>query len=271
MKTSHGHPHWLDAAIELAIAGGRAALRHYEGSIAFTSKADGSPLTLADQASHETISKGLARLAPEIPFLSEESPATEVAGRRSWTRFWLIDPLDGTKEFLKKSGEFTVNIALVEGGEPVLGVVRLPVAGVTYFATKKGGAHLARDREPAHPIRVRPLPTDEVVVLASRDHAGSELEAILARVPGASRASAGSALKFGLLAEGRADLYVRTQPTMEWDTAAGQCVVEAAGGRVTDFAGRRLAYNKESLVNPSFVAWGDAAVDWPHRLGLEAR
>lgn len=264
------HADLLDAAIDLALAAGRAALRHYEGSIAFTNKADGSPLTAADTAAHETIAEALGRLTPDIPMLSEESAPSQVAERRTWTRFWLVDPLDGTKEFLKKSGEFTVNIALIEGAEPVLGIVHLPVTKVTYFASKTGGAAMSRGREAVHPIAVRSLPADGAVVLASRDHAGVELDAILARVPRARRRSAGSALKFGLLAEGQADLYVRTNPTMEWDTAAGQCVVEVAGGRVTDFSGRRLTYNKESLVNPSFVAWGDAAIDWPTRLGLAA-
>jgi 3'(2'), 5'-bisphosphate nucleotidase len=260
--------HFVDVAIDLAIAAGRAALRHYEGNVAFASKADGSPLTRADCESHKTIARGLSSLTPEIPLLSEESSPSEVHSRRSWTRFWLVDPLDGTKEFLKKTGEFTVNIALVEEGEPVLGVLHLPVTGVTYFASKTGGAHVLRGGGPARLITARPLVPHEVVVLASRDHAGPELEAILARVPRARREAAGSALKFGVLAEGGADLYVRTRPTMEWDTAAGQCVLEAAGGRVTDFSGRRLTYNKESLVNPPFVAWGDSGIDWPGRLDL---
>jgi 3'(2'), 5'-bisphosphate nucleotidase len=251
----------LEVAVELAREGGRAALAHYEGTVEVELKADGSPLTRADRASHDAIARGLAPLG--IPLLSEESAPADVARRRTWRRLWLVDPLDGTKEFLKKSGEFTVNIALIDDGAAVLGVVHLPVRDVTYFAGPDG-AHVRRDGE-VRPIRARPLGS-EVVVLASRDHGGAELDALLARVPGARRASAGSALKFGLLAEGGADLYVRTGATMEWDTAAGQCVVEAAGGRVTDLAGERLVYNRESLVNPSFVAWGDAAVDWPRRL-----
>jgi 3'(2'), 5'-bisphosphate nucleotidase len=258
-------PRLLDVALEVALAAGEAALQN-RGAPA-EGKADGSPVTAADRAAHAAIVEGLARLTPGIPVLSEESPPEQVADRRSWERFWLVDPLDGTKEFLKRSGEFTVNVALVLGDEPVLGVVHVPEQDVTYSARLGGGARVRRGSEPPAAIRVRALAPGEVVVLASRDHAGPELEALLARVPGATRASAGSALKFGLLAEGRADLYVRTRPTMEWDTAAGQCVVEAAGGRVTDLSGRRLSYNKDSLVNPSFVAWGDAASDWPRRLG----
>jgi 3'(2'), 5'-bisphosphate nucleotidase len=260
----------LDTAIQLALAAGRVVLRHYESrEIEVELKSDGSPLTLADRDAHRTIARGLAQATPEIPLLSEESSAGDIESRRSWPRFWLVDPLDGTKEFLKRSGEFTINLALVEGTAPVLGVVHLPVDDVTYFASREGPARVRRGGAAARSIRTRPL-AQAPVVLASHDHAGPELDAILGRVPGASRAGAGSALKFGLLAEGRADLYVRTQPTMEWDTAAGQCVLEAAGGRLTDFHGRRLFYNKESLVHPSFVAWGDASVDWPRRLGLDS-
>jgi 3'(2'), 5'-bisphosphate nucleotidase len=254
----------LEVAFALALEAGRAALRFYAGPIDVERKSDGSPLTLADKAAHEAIASGLARETPGIPLLSEESSPESVAARRSWERFWLVDPLDGTKEFLKRSGEFTVNVALIERGAPVLGVLHVPVLGVTYTGAS-GAAHV-HSGGAKRPIRSRPLPAREVVVLASRDHAGPELDPMLARVANVRRESAGSALKFGLLAEGRADLYVRTRPTMEWDTAAGQAVLEAAGGKLTDLAGRRLSYNKESLVNPSFVGWGDAAVDWPGRL-----
>ncbi|HZU96853.1 MAG TPA: 3'(2'),5'-bisphosphate nucleotidase CysQ [Planctomycetota bacterium] len=254
----------LEVAFTLALEAGRAALRFYDGPVSVEHKSDGSPLTLADKAAHEAIASGLARATPGIPLLSEESPPESIASRRSWERFWLVDPLDGTKEFLKRSGEFTVNVALVERGAPVLGVVHVPVLGVTYTGANRA-AHV-HSRGAKRPIRSRALPASEVVVLASRDHAGPELDAMLARVANVRRESAGSALKFGLLAEGRADLYARTRPTMEWDTAAGQAVLEAAGGKLTDLAGKALAYNKESLVNPSFVAWGDATFDWPRRL-----
>jgi 3'(2'), 5'-bisphosphate nucleotidase len=262
----------LETAIDLAVDAGRVVLRHYwdtvnRALVEVERKADGSPLTLADRDAHRTIAEGLARRAPGIPLLSEESAPDEVAGRRGWARFWLVDPLDGTKEFLKKSGEFTVNVALITDGAPALGVVHWPVGDTTYFASREGA--FVRRGGSTRPIHARPLPAGEVVVVASRDHGGPELEALLARIPGARRTSAGSALKLALVAEGRADLYPRTQPTMEWDTAAGQCVLEAAGGRLTDFAGRKLSYNRENLVNPSFLAWGDDAVDWPRRLGLQ--
>jgi 3'(2'), 5'-bisphosphate nucleotidase len=265
MNPSPGSKTLLDVAVDLAVAAGRAVLDHYAVT-AFERKEDGSPLTLADRAAHRTIQEGLSRATPEIPLLSEESPPEEIARRREWTRFWLVDPLDGTKEFLKKSGEFTVNIALIEGGEPLLGVVHVPVSGLTYFAEKGRGAFVKAGDAAPRPIRTRALAAEETLVLASRDHGGPALEAILARVPRARRSSAGSSLKFTLLAEAKADLYVRTGRTMEWDTAAGQCVVEAAGGRVTDFAGRRLVYNKESLANPEFLAWADAGVDWARQL-----
>jgi len=252
---------------EVAAEAGRAALEHY-GSSEFERKADGSPLTLADRAAHRTIQEGLGALTPDIPVLSEESSPDETKDRRSWVRFWLVDPLDGTKEFLKKTGEFTVNIALISGHEAVLGVLHVPVPGRTYSAARGKGAFAEGPGEARRPIHVRSLREDDLVVVASKDHGGAEVDALLAKLPGARRTSAGSALKFGLVAEGRADLYPRTGRTMEWDTAAGQCVVECAGGKVTDFSGRPLAYNKEALENPWFLVSGDAAIDWPRRLGL---
>ncbi|MBI3724649.1 3'(2'),5'-bisphosphate nucleotidase CysQ [bacterium] len=257
----------LPSVKKIAIAGGRAALEHY-GSRESESKEDGSPLTLADRAAHRTIVAGLRGLEPALPVLSEESPPAELAGRRGWARFWLVDPLDGTKEFLKQTGEFAVNNALVEEHEPVLGVLHVPVSGTTYSAAKGSGAFRETASEAPLPIRTRASRDDDLVVLVSKDHAGPEVDALLAKLPRAKRASAGSALKLALVAEGRADLYPRTGRTMEWDTAAGQCLVEAAGGRVTDFSGRPLSYNKETLENPWFLVSGDATVDWPGRLAL---
>src|SRR5581483_5291785 len=182
MSATIAHGHHLDLAIDLALAAGHATLRYYQGAVTFELKADGSPLTLADRAAHAAIVEGLSKHTPGIPILSEESSPSELGGRRSWTRYWLVDPLDGTKEFLKKSGEFTINIALVEKGEPVLGVVHLPVPDVTYFAGRHTGAYVRRGNMPVRPIQTRSLPADEVVVLASRDHAGPELEGILSKI-----------------------------------------------------------------------------------------
>lgn len=250
----------------IAEEAGAQILTHYEDEIPVDYKADDSPLTQADRASHRLIVGRLRAAFPEIPVLSEESDPAEVAERRSWTRFWLVDPLDGTKEFIKRTGQFTVNIALVEDGEPTLGVVYIPAQDVTYFARRGEGAFRQNgDGAPAR-VAVRTADPERVVVVASRDHAGPEVAAILERIAAAGieveAASMGSSLKFCLVAEGAADFYPRTVPTMEWDTAAAQCVVEEAGGAVTTLDGARLRYNKASLRNPSVMAFGDAGAGW---------
>jgi 3'(2'), 5'-bisphosphate nucleotidase len=178
-----------------------------------------------------------------------------------------VDPLDGTKEFIKGTGEFTVNIALVSGAEPVLGVVHVPVTGVTYWGRQGAGAFMARADGAPVAIHTRPAPMERLVIVASKDHAGPQVEAMLKRLPTASTANLGSSLKFCLVAEGKADFYPRLAPTCEWDTGAAQCVLEAAGGGVTDTEGRRLAYNKAELTNPSFLAFGDPRQDWRALLG----
>jgi 3'(2'), 5'-bisphosphate nucleotidase len=252
--------------IAIAREAGRAILSHYGDELPIDTKADDSPLTQADRASHRLIVDRLRAAFPEIPVLSEESEPDEVADRRQWSRFWLVDPLDGTKEFIKQSGQFTVNIALIEGGAPVLGVVHVPAQEVTYFARRGAGAFRQNGKGEPAAIAAREADAGRVVVVASRDHAGPEVAAILERIAAAGieveSASMGSSLKFCLVAEGAADFYPRTVPTMEWDTAAAQCVVEEAGGAVTTLDGARLRYNKESLRNPSVMAFGDAGADW---------
>ncbi|MDT0631208.1 3'(2'),5'-bisphosphate nucleotidase CysQ [Rubrivirga litoralis] len=259
----------LDTALDAALAGGAAILPLYGRPLPVDHKADDSPLTQADTAAHRAIVGRLA--ATGLPVLSEEGDPEDADGR-DWRRFWCVDPLDGTKEFVKgaatppiTSGEFTVNVALIEDGAPVLGVVHVPVHGVTYYAA--GGAAWKRTggAEPV-PISTRRAPEGSLTVVASRDHAGAEVDAILARVEAEGRAveaaPVGSSLKFCLVAEGRADFYPRTVPTFEWDTAAAQAVVEAAGGGVATRDGARLAYNKSDLRNPSVFCWGDSALDW---------
>ena len=250
----------------IAEEAGARILAHYDDEIPVDYKADDSPLTQADRAAHRLIVDRLRAAFPEIPVLSEESDPEEVAERRSWQRFWLDDPLDGTKEFIKKTGQFTVNIALIEDGEPTLGVVYIPAQNVTYFARRGEGAFRQNGDGEAARIGVRAADPERVVVVASRDHAGPEVAAILERIAAAGieveSASMGSSLKFCLVAEGAADFYPRTVPTMEWDTAAAQCVVEEAGGAVTTLDGARLRYNKESLRNPSVMAFGDADAGW---------
>lgn len=257
----------LDVALDAALAGGEAILAHYGRDLPVDVKADDSPLTQADLASHRAIAARLA--ATGLPVLSEEDEP-EAADRSAWTRFWCVDPLDGTKEFIKQTGDFTVNVALVEDGRPTVGVVHVPVRGVTYAAAN--GQAWRMDADGARtPIRCRPVANGALTVVASRDHAGPEVAAILERIAAEGiapdAASMGSSLKFCLVAEGAADFYPRTVPTMEWDTAAAQAVVEAAGGGVFTADGARLGYNKADLRNPSVFTTGDPALDWRRFLG----
>ena len=260
----------LDAVRSLTAEAGRLILTHYGKPTPVEVKADDSPLTQADRAAHHLLTGRLRALTPDVPVMSEESPAEEVEGREAWTRFWCVDPLDGTKEFIKGTGEFTVNVALIDNGEPVLGVVHVPVKGITYFAQKGEGAFKQVGAEKPEPIRAREANAEALTVVASRDHAGPAVGAFVENLKAAGSAvdltSMGSSLKFCLVAEGAADLYPRTVPTMEWDTAAAQAVVEAAGGRLTTLDGERLRYNKAVLRNPSVIASG-GGFDWQAHLG----
>jgi 3'(2'), 5'-bisphosphate nucleotidase len=253
---------WLESVEGIAVDAGREILQIYQRDFAVEQKGDGSPLTEADRAAHRLILARLRELSPDIPILSEESVAVEYETRAGWEVFWLVDPLDGTREFVKRNGEFTVNIALIDGHEPVLGVVHVPVSGVSYLACRGHGAFKREPGEALHPIHVRPLPDDRLTVVASRSHAGDSLKAALERLGSHDTVSMGSSLKLCLVAEGRADLYPRLGPTSEWDTAAAQCVVEVAGGRVIDLDNRPLRYNKESILNPYFIVAGSGGRDW---------
>ncbi len=220
-------------------------------------KDDKSPLTAADKASHEVIAAGLLKHFPDIPILSEEGADIPYEVRNDWQRFWLVDPLDGTKEFIKRNAEFTVNIALVEGGQPVFGVVCVPAQDKLYFGNKNGGAFSHQGNEPPVAIRVRTSPPEEgLTVVMSRSHPSPELEAYLKDIKVAESLPVGSSLKLCVVAEGKADLYPRLGPTMEWDTAAGHAVVVAAGGSVLKVDGGSLEYNKEDLLNPHFIVSG---------------
>jgi 3'(2'), 5'-bisphosphate nucleotidase len=252
-----------EGAIALAREAAAAIMRVYAGDFDVRHKADDSPLTAADLASHRCIVEGLARLAPGIPVLSEES-AEEVPAsrRRQWPRLWLVDPLDGTREFVKRNGEFTVNIALIEDGEPVLGVVQAPATGALWHAGRGRGA-FRREGERDVPIRVRAPATPPLRVAASRSHRDARTEAVLARMGEVEPVGVGSSLKFCRLAEGAMDVYPRFGPTSEWDTAAGQCVLEAAGGAVFDPRGRPLRYNqRDTVLNGDFIALGDPTLPW---------
>ena len=246
---------------------GTAILEVYAGTHDVEYKADDSPITRADRAAHELLSAGLARLTPGIPVLSEESSDEHAAAvRRHWRELWLVDPLDGTREFISRNGEFTVNVALVRDHRPVLGVVAAPVLGLTYYGAEGLGAFVAQEGTPERALHVRRPASDPLVVVGSRSHRGDSLDAVLGRLGPHEMRPMGSSLKFCLVAEGTADLYPRLGPTSEWDTAAAQAVVEAAGGRVTALDGRSLRYNeRDTLLNPHFLAFGDASRDW-HRL-----
>ncbi|RTZ76828.1 MAG: 3'(2'),5'-bisphosphate nucleotidase [Gammaproteobacteria bacterium] len=249
---------------QIAREAGRAVLEIYgQEDFGITEKEDQSPLTLADMASHHLITRELQLLTPEIPILSEESAFVPFEERSQWNRYWLIDPLDGTKEFVKRNGEFTVNIALIEDHRPVLGVVHAPVPDITWYGDREHGAWRQQgDNEPEH-IRVASSLSQPVRVAGSRSHAGDSLKRFLEKLGEHEIVNMGSSLKLCLVAEGKADIYPRLGPTSEWDTAAAQAVVEAAGGRVTDTAMNRLDYNrKESLLNPHFLVFGDTSVDW---------
>jgi 3'(2'), 5'-bisphosphate nucleotidase len=251
--------------IELVQAAGHVILKFYGSSARVTTKADNSPLTEADQASHELLEAGLRSLSLAYPVISEESTSA-VGNANQSERFWLVDPLDGTKEFIKGSGEFTVNVALIHGGKPILGFVHAPVLGLTYFADRNTGAFRKLAGHEPSAIRTRPADPDHLVVVASKDHAGPKVTAMMAKLPGAALANMGSSLKFCLVAEGKADIYLRDVPTMEWDTAAAQCVVETAGGGVYDLAGNTLGYGKPGLKNPSILTVGDTNSDWTQYL-----
>lgn len=255
------HCRHLDAVVAIAAAAGARILEIYQRGFEVAHKADGSPLTQADRAAHDLICARLCALTPDIPILSEESTDVPAAVRAAWRRLWLVDPLDGTKEFINRNGEFTVNIALVEDGHPVLGVVHVPVTGVSYLACRGLGA-FKETRGARQPIRARAYRGGRATVVASRSHASPETEAFLKSLGESEVVSMGSALKLCLVADGTADVYPRLGPTMEWDTAAAQCVVEAAGGRVTDSERRPLRYNKTSLLNPWFLASGAGEHDW---------
>ena len=229
-------------------------------------KEDFSPLTQADIASHRHILAGLELMAPDLPVLSEESQGITYDERRHWDTFWLVDPLDGTKEFLRRNGEFTINIALIRGHRPVLGVVHLPVSGQTYWAAEGEGAFRSADGGTSRLQAARTV-GQPVKVVASRSHASTPTVSFLDRMAqdyDLEIVSKGSALKLCMVAEGEADLYPRLAPTMEWDTAAAQCVVEQAGGHVTTLGNEPLQYNKEDLLNPFFMVAGPAvAALWP--------
>ncbi|TFF36605.1 3'(2'),5'-bisphosphate nucleotidase CysQ [Pseudomonas sp. RIT623] len=251
----------MQGVVQLALRAGEAILPFWRADVAVSNKADDSPVTAADLAAHRVIADGLLALAPEIPVLSEEDCDIPLATRESWQRWWLVDPLDGTKEFIAGSEEFTVNIALIERGEVVFGVVAMPTSGRCYYGGRDLGAWRGEGKGAAQSIQVRNTPPAQgrFTVVASRRHSSPQQEALLAGLGTAvgelELANIGSSLKFCLLAEGAADCYPRLAPTSQWDTAAAQGVLEGAGGEVIGLDGSPLRYPpRESLLNPFFLA-----------------
>lgn len=229
-------------------------------------KGDGSPLTRADRRAHESIVAGLQRLTPDIPVLSEESESTDYELRRGWDVFWLVDPLDGTKEFLKRNGEFTVNVALIVDRGPAFGVVVAPVLEKSYVGGPEYGSRIAERGGSGSELRVRDYRGGTAAVVASRSHRGEAVDAFIAALSAREAEpevkSMGSSLKICLVSEGAADVYPRLGPTCEWDTAAAHAVVLGAGGQVIDTSGSPLRYNKESILNPWFLVCGGGDYPW---------
>ncbi len=266
----------LNTVLDLAESAGKAILDVYDSPFKVDRKADESPVTEADLAAHAILQAGLEDLLEGVPVLSEESRVPDFAQRSTWRRYWIIDPLDGTKEFIKRNGEFTVNVALIEDHAPVLGVVHVPVSGVSYAGIARQGAIRKEADGRTSPIGVRSMtgrgqPGVPVAVVASRSHGSEAVEHLLKRLAFklglVDTCNMGSSLKLCLVAEGKADIYPRLAPTMEWDTAAAQAVVEAAGGVVLGADLRVLRYNtKEDLLNPHFYVLGDSDFPWQELL-----
>lgn len=268
------HP-LIPAVIELVRQAGAAILPHWRNDVVVNEKADASPVTAADMAAHHILDAGLIALDPSIPVLSEEAADIALSERAQWSRWWLVDPLDGTKEFIAGSEEFTVNVALIEDGRVVFGVVGIPATGLCYYGGAGLGAWRADAAGVSAAISVRLAPQEAFTLVASRRHSSPAQEALLAglseRFGDLQLASVGSSLKFCLLAEGNADCYPRLAPTSQWDTAAAQGVLEGAGGEVLDLKGEVLGYKaRESLLNPSFLAL-PAAAEWRAELIQLAR
>jgi 3'(2'), 5'-bisphosphate nucleotidase len=244
----------LDAITVIARQAGEKIMVHFRGTRQATEKADRSPVTDADLEANRFIMAELLRLAPDIPIISEEDE--QISTLTPSARYWLVDPLDGTRSFVSGEGEFTVNIGLIENSYPVMGAIHLPRSDVLYYGAKGIGAFRRNAKEEAVPIRARNTPSDGVDVVKSSHHPSKRVEAFLSRLQVRSEKAASSSVKFCVVAEGQADVYPRFGTTMEWDTAAGQAIVEAAGGRVEFEDGARFSYGKPTFTNPPFIVYG---------------
>jgi 3'(2'), 5'-bisphosphate nucleotidase len=250
----------MPEVVRVAFAAGRAILQVYHHEVFdITTKVDSSPVTQADILAHDIIAAGLAQLMPEVPILSEEGLCPAFSERQQWSDYWLVDPLDGTKEFIARTDEFSVNIALIRNHEPVMGVIFAPALGTAYFASRGLGAFRQDTVDPLRPLLTRKWATGQPLAISvSRRQSAQGLAELMEKLGDYSVLSMGSSLKFCAIAEQRADLYPRLGPTSEWDTAAGQCILSEAGGAVVDLQGLALRYNtKEDIRNPGFMATGD--------------
>jgi 3'(2'), 5'-bisphosphate nucleotidase len=261
-----GRVQLLEALVRIVRSANAEVMRVYGQPLNVQFKPDASPLTEADLASHTALECGLETLATRLPIVSEEGGLVDFPERSQWPAYWLIDPLDGTKEFIARNGEFTVNLALIEGGRPTIGVVGVPARAQIFVGDVARQIAQRLDATGTHDLKARTYSGASPTIVASRRHGGEQLERVLGlleREHGTlDLRSVGSALKLCLVAEGEADLYPRLAPTSEWDTAAAQAVLEAAGGKVLQLSGAPLAYNKPNILNPEFVAVADPTVDW---------
>jgi len=252
----------IPALLEIVRDAGRAIMDVYGSDFEVQSKDDKSPVTAADMAAHRIISSRLPDLAPHVPVLSEESGLLPFSERGQWQRYWLVDPLDGTREFVKRNGEFTVNIALIDQHSPVLGVVGVPAQGIEFYGGPGLGAFRC-EAGTSRAISVCKPAQNPVRVVGSRSHASPAIVEYLDHLGSHEMVPMGSSLKFCLIAEGKADVYPRLGPTSEWDTAAAHAIVLGAGGQVMDWQGRALRYNAEAnILNPYFLAYGDDSRNW---------
>ena len=260
---------WTTYAYQLAKTAGEKILEHYQSAMPVTAdyKADHSPITIADQAAHDIIASGLAGFELDsqgaAPLLSEEGRQIPFLERQKWSRYWCVDPLDGTKEFLERNGEFTVNIGLVINHQPVLGVVYVPALHLGYLAWRGGGAYACDQDGQRSRVLTQTPPSEPLRVLVSRHHGLDYLQPWIARLGPTNLISQGSALKFCTIASGQADLFLRLSPTSEWDNAAGQCILEEAGGAVISLDGQPLTYNRAGILEQNhFMAVGDKTKAW---------
>lgn len=267
MDTQNYHQ-YLESVITIAKSAGAAIMQVYATDFNVDYKNDNSPLTQADLAAHYVIINALKQLTPHIPILSEESEGIDNEIRKNWSQYWLIDPLDGTREFVKRNGEFTVNIALIDQHTSVLGVVYAPVDDLLYFATSAHGAYKQAGTNSALKIHTKKLDPKRPIIAGSRSHSDEKMQRFLHNIKNHTGLtpeliSMGSSLKICLVAEGLADVYPRLGPTSEWDTAAAHCILQEAGGDIVEVSGSTLRYNtKCSLLNPMFFASSKSSKRW---------